>query len=177
MAGESWFVVSLVGMFLAPPISASFEVELPVGICIGVNAALISIVTEWLSDLKMGYCYDGWWLNQQFCCWEIDSEGDACDSWHEWSNFTPVRWVVYVIFAVRSAPVQKETDPVCLMAFFLVLGVVLVYRRPSRSVLGKIRCRVWDIRDKVHLGWIRNERISRILDIRDKKPDVGGLIS
>jgi chloride channel 3/4/5 len=72
-----------------------------------VNAALISIVTEWLSDLKMGYCYDGWWLNQQFCCWEIDAEGDACDSWHEWSDFTPVRWVVYVIFAVRSTLVKK----------------------------------------------------------------------
>ena len=74
-----------------------------IGVGIGVNAALISIVTEWLSDLKMGYCYDGWWLNQQFCCWEIDTEGDACESWHEWSNFTAVRWLIYVIFAVRRS--------------------------------------------------------------------------
>ena len=102
-AGESWFVVSIVGTSpeLAYRVS---EVDNGAGACIGVNAALISIVTEWLSDLKMGYCYDGWWLNQQFCCWEIDSGGDACDSWHDWSDFTAVRWVIYVIFAVRFAP-------------------------------------------------------------------------
>ncbi|KAK7040079.1 glycerol ethanol, ferric requiring protein [Paramarasmius palmivorus] len=81
-AGQSWFVVSLVG------------------ICIGVDAALISIVTEWLSDIKMGYCSDGWWLNQQFCCWEIEGEEtDACQSWHPWSTVTPARYVIYVLFA------------------------------------------------------------------------------
>lgn len=56
----------------------------------------------------MGYCYDGWWLNQQFCCWEIDTEGEACDSWHDWSEYTPVRWVIYVIFAVRFVPSTKN---------------------------------------------------------------------
>ncbi|KAJ7091935.1 Cl-channel protein [Mycena belliarum] len=82
-AGQTWFVVSLVG------------------VCIGLNAALISIVTEWLSDIKMGYCHDGWWLNQQFCCWEIDnSEGaDGCDSWHPWSTVGVARWFIYVVFA------------------------------------------------------------------------------
>lgn len=71
------------------------------GVCIGLNAALISIVTEWLSDIKMGYCSDGWWLNQQFCCWEIESdETDVCDSWHPWSNVVLGRWFVYVLFAV-----------------------------------------------------------------------------
>lgn len=80
--GQSWFVVSLVGM------------------CIGVNAALISIVTAWLSDLKMGYCSDGWWLNRQFCCWEIEGGDESCDSWHSWSTAFPVRWTIYVLFAV-----------------------------------------------------------------------------
>jgi len=84
------------------------KVDLRIGICIGVNAALISIVTEWLSDLKMGYCYDGWWLNQQFCCWEIDTEGEACDSWHDWSDFTAVRWMVYVIVAVRFVSLDQK---------------------------------------------------------------------
>ncbi|KAJ7497777.1 Cl-channel protein [Mycena latifolia] len=86
-AGQTWFVVSLVG------------------VCIGLNAALISIVTEWLSDIKMGYCYDGWWLNQQFCCWEIDdAEGsDGCDSWHPWSTVSVARWFIYVIFASMFA--------------------------------------------------------------------------
>ena len=71
------------------------------GVCIGLNAGLISIVTEWLSDIKMGYCSDGWWLNQQFCCWEIESdETDVCTSWHPWSDVTAARWLIYVIFAV-----------------------------------------------------------------------------
>ncbi|KIJ60010.1 hypothetical protein HYDPIDRAFT_99474, partial [Hydnomerulius pinastri MD-312] len=81
-AGESWLVITLV-----------------VGIFIGVNAALISIVTEWLSDIKMGYCADGWWLNQQFCCWEVESDEEFCPSWHPWSAVTPARWLVYVLFA------------------------------------------------------------------------------
>ncbi|KAI0786594.1 chloride channel [Abortiporus biennis] len=81
-SSQSWFVVSLVG------------------ICIGVNAALISIITEWLSDLKMGYCSDGWWLNQNFCCWEIDGDDDICESWHSWSTAGPARWFIYVLFAV-----------------------------------------------------------------------------
>lgn len=70
------------------------------GVCIGINAALISIITEWLSDIKMGYCSDGWWLNQQFCCWEIEGDEEACDSWHPWSTVGLGRWFIYVLFAV-----------------------------------------------------------------------------
>lgn len=110
VAGESWFVVSLVGMSagLFNPVFPRLTSGPRIGIGIGVNAALISIVTEWLSDLKMGYCYDGWWLNQQFCCWEIDTEGEACDSWHDWSDFTAVRWIVYVIVAVRFVSLDQK---------------------------------------------------------------------
>lgn len=79
-----------------------------IGIGIGVNAGLISIITEWLSDLKMGYCYDGWWLNQQFCCWEIDAGDASCDSWHDWSDYTAARWVVYVIVAVCPVPLPQQ---------------------------------------------------------------------
>ncbi|RUP51346.1 chloride channel [Jimgerdemannia flammicorona] len=50
-------------------------VVLLVGVGIGLNAALIAIVTEWLSDIKMGYCSTGWWLNQKFCCWAIEEQG------------------------------------------------------------------------------------------------------
>ena len=27
----------------------------------------------------MGYCSDGWWLNQNFCCWEIDADAEETD--------------------------------------------------------------------------------------------------
>ncbi|KAF8972994.1 voltage-gated chloride channel [Flammula alnicola] len=82
-AGQTWFVLSIIG------------------VCIGLNAAIVSIVSEWLSDIKMGYCSDGWWLNQQFCCWEIEGEEvDGCDSWHTWSHVTLARWMIFVMFAI-----------------------------------------------------------------------------
>ncbi|KAJ7212919.1 Cl-channel protein [Mycena pura] len=118
-AGQTWFVVSLVG------------------VCIGLNAAIISIVTEWLSDIKMGYCHDGWWLNQQFCCWEIDGEDmDGCDSWHPWSTVSVARWFIYVTFAaifsfvaahlVRSlakyAAGSGISEIKCILAGFVMQG-------------------------------------------------------
>ncbi|KAF8160682.1 Cl-channel protein [Crassisporium funariophilum] len=90
-AGQSWFVLSIVG------------------VCIGLNAAIISIVSEWLSDIKMGYCSDGWWLNQQFCCWEIEGEEvDGCDSWHTWSHVTLARWMIFVMFAATFSFISSH---------------------------------------------------------------------
>lgn len=40
-----------------------------VGAAIGFNAALLNIITEWLADIKMGYCETGFYLNENFCCW------------------------------------------------------------------------------------------------------------
>ncbi|KAI0688187.1 Cl-channel protein [Cytidiella melzeri] len=118
-AGQSWFVVTLVGLV------------------IGVNAALISIVTEWLSDLKNGYCYDGWWLNQQFCCWEIEYQDEnGCDSWHPWSYAWPAQYIVYVICAVTFSFVAAHlvknlakyaagsgiSEIKCILAGFIMKG-------------------------------------------------------
>ncbi|CAA7261789.1 unnamed protein product [Cyclocybe aegerita] len=90
-AGQSWFVLSLVG------------------VCIGLNAAFVSIISEWLSDIKMGYCSDGWWLNQQFCCWEIEGEEvDGCDSWHTWSHVTLARWIIFVMFAAAFSFISSH---------------------------------------------------------------------
>ncbi|CAG8603128.1 23517_t:CDS:2, partial [Cetraspora pellucida] len=53
-SSQAWIVVSIVGAI------------------IGLNAALTDIITEWVSDLKFGYCKNSWWLNQKFCCWDIE---------------------------------------------------------------------------------------------------------
>lgn len=45
------------------------------GLLIGLNMAVISIATEWASDIKQGYCSAGWWLNQKFCCGEMTDSG------------------------------------------------------------------------------------------------------
>ena len=55
-AGQAWIVVTLVGA------------------AIGLNAAFLNIVTEWLSDVKLGYCTTAFYLNEDFCCWGEDSE-------------------------------------------------------------------------------------------------------
>lgn len=54
-AGQAWIVVTLVGA------------------AIGLNAAFLNIVTEWLSDVKLGYCTTAFYLNEQFCCWGEDN--------------------------------------------------------------------------------------------------------
>lgn len=59
-AGQAWVVVSLVGL------------------AIGVNSAMLNVVTEWLSDVKLGYCRDAVYLNQQFCCWGVEGRGMSC---------------------------------------------------------------------------------------------------
>ena len=50
-AGQAWIVVTLVGA------------------AIGLNAAFLNIVTEWLSDIKLGHCTTAFYLNENFCCW------------------------------------------------------------------------------------------------------------
>ncbi|KAH8119059.1 chloride channel [Phellopilus nigrolimitatus] len=129
-ASQTWLIVSLAG------------------VCIGINAALISIITEWLSDVKMGYCSDGWWLNQQFCCWEIEGDENACDSWHPWSNVGLARWLIYVLFAglfsFISAHLVKSfskyaagsgiSEIKCILAGFIMKGYLGVWTLAVKSL-------------------------------------------
>jgi chloride channel 3/4/5 len=44
------------------------------GISVGIIAASIDIVSDWLGDIKAGYCKNGpgggrFYLNRSFCCW------------------------------------------------------------------------------------------------------------
>ena len=48
------------------------------GIAVGVIAASIDVVSNWLGDIKTGYCRSGeeggkFYLNRNFCCWGYDS--------------------------------------------------------------------------------------------------------
>lgn len=54
-AGQAWIVVTLVGA------------------AIGLNAGFLNIVTEWLSDIKRGYCTTAFYLNENFCCWGAEN--------------------------------------------------------------------------------------------------------
>jgi len=46
-----------------------------IGACIGLNASFLNIVTEWLSDIKLGHCSTAFYLNENFCCWGAEDGG------------------------------------------------------------------------------------------------------
>lgn len=114
-AGQAWLVVTLVGA------------------AIGLNSAFLNIVTEWLSDIKLGYCTTAFYLNEQFCCW--GAEG-GCPEFKRWSSFWPVNYLLYIIFAAlfafTSARLVKSFAPYaagsgiseikCIIAGFVMKG-------------------------------------------------------
>lgn len=81
-AGQGWILITIIGAI------------------IGLNAAFLNIITEWLSDIKLGYCTTAFYLNEGFCCWGAEN---GCPEWRHWSSFWPVNYVVYIVFATFFA--------------------------------------------------------------------------
>ncbi|KZV93417.1 putative voltage-gated chloride channel (clc-a) [Exidia glandulosa HHB12029] len=114
----------------------SWLVVVIVGLCIGVNAALISILTEWLADLKTGFCSEGWWLNLESCCTQVVDANGTCQAWKPWSNLYGLRWIIYVLFSITFAYVAAHLVKVfakyaagsgiseikCIIAGFIMKG-------------------------------------------------------
>lgn len=44
------------------------------GVAAGLIAAAIDIVTNWLGDLKHGYCSQTFYLSRRFCCLGLEGE-------------------------------------------------------------------------------------------------------
>jgi hypothetical protein len=78
--------------------------DLWIGIFIGANAACINVITEWLSDFKLGFCSQGWYLNQQFCCWQEPQ----CQAFNPWSSLTLISYLFYILFAVRTRSIPPR---------------------------------------------------------------------
>ena len=55
------------------PFAERMETNPITGAAIGLNAAFLNIVTEWLSDIKRGYCTTAFYLNENFCCWGAEN--------------------------------------------------------------------------------------------------------
>ncbi|EER38378.1 CLC voltage-gated chloride channel [Histoplasma capsulatum H143] len=87
-AGQSWLVVTIVGA------------------AIGLNAAFLNIVTEWLADIKLGYCTTGFYLNESFCCWGAE---DGCPEWRRWTSIAPLDYIAYFIFAEMASYFPLKT--------------------------------------------------------------------
>jgi chloride channel 3/4/5 len=85
------------------------------GIAVGALAAGIDVVSDWLGDLKTGYCASGpdggaFYLNKQFCCMGYD-QGDKCLGWKPWAAALGIgtsagKWFIeYFFFLVFSVSV------------------------------------------------------------------------
>lgn len=84
------------------------------GVSVGAIAAGIDVTTDWLGDLKLGFCSSGpegghFYLSKSFCCYGYD-QGSKCVGWTSWSEALGVHsaggsWFIgylfYMIFAVR----------------------------------------------------------------------------
>jgi len=86
------------------------------GLAVGALAAGIDVTTDWLGDIKYGYCSteDGgaFYLNKDFCCLGYD-EHSKCGGWKPWStalgiNSAGGKWFIeyffYLVYAVGFLP-------------------------------------------------------------------------
>jgi len=86
------------------------------GLLAGTVAAGIDVASDWLADLKTGYCSSGvdggrFYLNKYFCCYGYD-ETAKCRDWVPWSlalsvTSTGGKWILeylfFIIFSVLFA--------------------------------------------------------------------------
>lgn len=81
-AAQGWIVVTIIGA------------------AIGLNAAFLNIVTEWLSDIRLGHCKTAFYLNENFCCW---GEDNGCADWQPWTGLGFINYIIYILFATLFA--------------------------------------------------------------------------
>lgn len=92
------------------------------GLLVGALAACIDITTDWLGDLKAGYCSTvrggAFYLNKHFCCYGLD-EGAQCLGWRPWAAALHVssgggKWTIeyffFIIFSVRPLPGHPQSN-------------------------------------------------------------------
>ncbi|KAF1972130.1 hypothetical protein BU23DRAFT_508858 [Bimuria novae-zelandiae CBS 107.79] len=126
-AGQAWIVVTLVGA------------------AIGLIAACLNIVTEWLADIKLGHCETAFYLNENFCCWGAEN---GCPEWKHWSGFWPVNYLLYILFAAlfssTAATLVKSFAPYaagsgisemkCIIAGFVMKGFLGAWTLLIKSI-------------------------------------------
>ncbi|KAJ3322054.1 hypothetical protein HDV06_003655 [Boothiomyces sp. JEL0866] len=106
LTGYSGFLIKLFEMC-----QESFIIIL-VGSITGLFAGFIDITEGWLSNMREGYCTEGFYLNKKFCCWLQDE----CTDWIEYNDSTflgtifgfLVYCILGLLFATASAILVKE---------------------------------------------------------------------
>ncbi|EEH22930.2 hypothetical protein PABG_05141 [Paracoccidioides brasiliensis Pb03] len=86
------------------------------GITTGVIAACIDIASNWLGDIKTGYCHTGaeggrFYLNKNFCCWGYEDLSE-CQHWIPWRKAFHVdskgggyvlEYIIFILYAILFA--------------------------------------------------------------------------
>lgn len=90
------------------------------GMAVGAVAACINVTTDWLGDLKEGYCSSGpegghFYLNKAFCCYGYD-QGSKCEGWKTWGGALGVhsaggKWFLEYFFFVGFAVCLDLVQP------------------------------------------------------------------
>ncbi|THC99799.1 hypothetical protein EYZ11_000729 [Aspergillus tanneri] len=126
-AGQAWLVITIVGAV------------------IGLISAFLNIITEWLSDIKLGHCSTAFYLNENFCCW--GAEG-GCSEWKNWTSFWLINYFLYTFFAVLfafiAASLVKSFAPYaagsgiseikCIIAGFVMKGFLGAWTLVIKSI-------------------------------------------
>jgi chloride channel 3/4/5 len=100
-SSQAWIILVCTGYPLFPMLTT--------GVSVGILAASIDIVADWLGDLKEGFCKPTFYLNRGFCCWGI-SEQEYCSDWHTWATAMNISShaggyiVSYIMFIILAVP-------------------------------------------------------------------------
>ncbi|KAF1812656.1 chloride channel protein 3 [Eremomyces bilateralis CBS 781.70] len=103
-------------LYLMGDASQIWLVLVATGIACGAIAAFIDITSNWLADVKGGFCSNvdaggKFYLNEVFCCWGYE-DYNQCRDWRTWSDGFGVKsatgsWIlnyfVFVLFSVLFA--------------------------------------------------------------------------
>lgn len=90
------------------------------GLAVGVIAAAIGVASDWLGDLKAGFCHAGddggaFYLNKNFCCMGYD-QGHKCADWKPWAaalgvHSTGGKWFIeyffFLFLSVSPIPARR----------------------------------------------------------------------
>ncbi|GAT19357.1 voltage-gated chloride channel [Aspergillus luchuensis] len=108
-AGQAWLVITIVGA------------------AIGLISAILNIITEWLSDVKLGHC---------------------CPEWRPWTSYWIVNYFIYIFYAVLfafvAASLVKSFAPYaagsgiseikCIIAGFVMKGFLGAWTLLIKSI-------------------------------------------
>lgn len=133
------------------------------GLATGCLAAAIDIITDWLADLKTGYCSAGedgghFYLNKYFCCYGYDGFSQ-CSDWVSWSlalHTTSVggKWFIEYFFFITFSVGCYNPSP--MRPTDCCAGVLCYNGKSASKRVRLVRETQWYSRDQDCPGRIRD---------------------